>query len=267
MNLELNPGANIDEQNLGSYKASRKKLQHREIANQQALGNQQENEEDNTNQRVLLTSVQTQSPTKQGRKEQRRKREPRWKPLSQDLFSYLQPSSLESWYAIENSKTKNISTSTRRMLSTRRRQEIRITRSPCVQTKLKENIKLLKNKSTHGRQYTTRTSKEKNKRDPCLDEYYDIVEKDKDRDKDEESTYAQTKTSSPISRPEQQRSYSENWSERSLPQDWEDDRSDSEDSCDVRIDGEILYIVVYYMFLILQSYLWWFFTSFINNCE
>ena len=64
MNLKFNPGANIAEQNLGSYKASMKKLQHREIANQQALGNQREEEEDNTNQRVFFISVQTQGPTK-----------------------------------------------------------------------------------------------------------------------------------------------------------------------------------------------------------
>ena len=61
--------------------------------------------------------------------------------------------------------------------------------------------------------------------------------------------------------------YSENRPEGSLPQDWEDDKSDSEDSCDVRIDGDVLYIVVYYMFLTLQSYLWWFFTIFINKYE
>ena len=106
--------------------------------------------------------------------------------------------------------------------------------------------------------------------------YYDIEEKDKDKDEDKEretnfnkkaSTYAHTQTSSPISRPEQQRSYSEYRPERSLPQDWEDDKSDSEDSCDVRIDRDILYIVVYYMFLTLQSYLWWFFTIFINKYE
>ena len=76
-------------------------------------------------------------------------------------------------------------------------------------------------------------------------EYYN----NEDRDKDEESetnfnkkasTYAQTQTSSLISRPEQQRTYLENRSERSLPQDWEDDKSDSEDSCDVRIDRDVL---------------------------
>ena len=112
--------------------------------------------------------------------------------------------------------------------------------------------------------------------DPDFDEYYNIEEKDKDRDEDEESetninkkssTYASMQTSSPISRPEQQRSYLENRPERSLPRDGEDDNSDNEDSCDVRIDGEILYIVVYCMFLILQSYLWWFFTIFINKYE
>ena len=112
--------------------------------------------------------------------------------------------------------------------------------------------------------------------DPDFDEYYDKEEKDKDKDKDEESetnfnkkasTYARMQTSSPISRPEQQRSYLENRPEHSLPRDGKDDNSDSEDSCDVRIDGEILYIVVYYMFLILQSYLWWFFTIFINKYE
>ena len=110
--------------------------------------------------------------------------------------------------------------------------------------------------------------------DPDFDEYYDIEEKDKDRDEDEESeanfnktasTYAQTQTSSPISRPEQQRSYLEYRPERSLPQDWKDNKSDSEDSCDVRINGDVLYIVVYYMFLTLQSYFWWFFTISINK--
>ena len=106
--------------------------------------------------------------------------------------------------------------------------------------------------------------------------YYDIEEKDIDRDEDEESetnfnkkasTYARMQTSSPISRPKQQRSCSENRPECSQPRGGEDDSSDSEDSCDVRIDGEILYIVVYCMFLILQSYLWWFFTIFINKYE
>ena len=100
--------------------------------------------------------------------------------------------------------------------------------------------------------------------------YYDIEEKDKDRDEDEESetnfnkkasTYARTQTSSPIGRPEQQRSYLENRSERSLPQGWEDDRCDSEDSCDMRTNEDILYIVMYYMFLTLQSNIWWFLPS------
>ena len=93
-------------------------------------------------------------------------------------------------------------------------------------------------------------------RDPLLsfgEPYYDIEEKDKDKDEDEEretnfnkkaSTHARTQTSSPIGRPEQQRSCSENRSERSLPRDWEDSSSDSEDGCDMRIDGDFLYIIV-----------------------
>ena len=101
--------------------------------------------------------------------------------------------------------------------------------------------------------------------------YYNYEDKDKDEEREtnfkKASTYVQTQTSLPIGRPEQQRSYLENRSERSLPQDWEDDRNDSEDSCDVRTNGDILYIVVYYMFLTLQSYLWWFFTIFINKYE
>ena len=72
MNQESNPEANITEQNLNSCKASMKELQHREIANQQAIGNQQEEEEDNTNQRVFFISVQTQSLSKQEGKEQGR---------------------------------------------------------------------------------------------------------------------------------------------------------------------------------------------------
>ena len=106
MNQESNPEANIAEQNLNSCKASMKELQHREIANQQAIGNQREEEEDNTNQRVFFISVQTQSPTKQGRKEQRRRREQRkqrWKSSSQASFSSSQPSLPESCSATENS--------------------------------------------------------------------------------------------------------------------------------------------------------------------
>ena len=148
------------------------------------------------------------------------------------------------------------------MLSTRRQQETRITRSLSVQARLKGSTKPLQNKSTHERQYTTRTSEERNEReensrktaeDPDFDEYYDIEEKDKDKDEDEEretnfnkkaSTHARTQTSSPIGRPEQQRSCSENRSERSLPRDWEDISSDSEDGCDMRIDGDFLYKIV-----------------------
>ena len=171
------------------------------------------------------------------------------------------------------------------MLLTKTRQVIRIIRSLYVQTKLKESIKLLKNQSTHGRQYTTRTSEEKNEReensretveDPDFDEYYDIEEKDKDKDEDEESetnfnkkasTYARTQASSPIGKPEQQRSCSENRPEHFLPRDWKDSSGASEDNCDVRNDENIMYIVVYCIFLILQSYLWWFFASFIYNYE
>ena len=78
MNLEFDPGANIAEQNLDNCKANMKKLQHREIANHQAIGNQQEErsqeEVDKTDQRVFFIPVQTQSPTKQVRKGQRRRR-------------------------------------------------------------------------------------------------------------------------------------------------------------------------------------------------
>ena len=79
--------------------------------------------------------------------------------------------------------------------------------------------------------------------------YYDIEEKNKDKDEDEEretnfnkkaSTHACTQTSSPIGRLEQQRSCSENRPERFLPQDWEDSSSDSENCCDMRIDGDFL---------------------------
>ena len=110
---------------------------------------------------------------------------------------------------------------------------------------------------------------------PCWT-YYDIEEKGKDKDEDEEnemnfnknaSTYAPTQTSLPIGRLEQQRSCPENRPERFLPQDWEDCSSDSEDYCDMRIDGEFLYILICWMFLILQSYIWWFFTSFTYNYE
>ena len=75
--------------------------------------------------------------------------------------------------------------------------------------------------------------------------YYDIEEKGKDKDEDEEnemnfnmsaSTYARTQTSSPIGKPEQKRSCLENQPERFQPRDWEDDSSDSEDSCDMRND-------------------------------
>ena len=79
--------------------------------------------------------------------------------------------------------------------------------------------------------------------------YYDIEEKDKDEDEDEEreknfnkkaSTHARTQTSPPIGRPEQQRSCSENRPECFQPQDWQDSSSDSEDDCDMRIDGDFL---------------------------
>ena len=42
MNLEFDPGANTAEQNFDNCKANMKKFQHREIANHQAIGNQQE---------------------------------------------------------------------------------------------------------------------------------------------------------------------------------------------------------------------------------
>ena len=144
------------------------------------------------------------------------------------------------------------------MLSTRRQQETRIIRSPCVQARSEENIKPLQNKSTHERRYTTRTSEEKNEReensretaeDPDFDEYYDIEEKEEDKDEDEgsetnfnknASTYARTQTSLPIGRPEQQRSCPENRPERFQPRDWKDNSSDSEDSC-------LLYFVMLYI--------------------
>ena len=144
------------------------------------------------------------------------------------------------------------------MLSTKKQQEIKITRSLNVQTRSEGSTKPPQNKSTHERQYTTRTSEEKNEQeensrktaeDPDFDEYYDIEEKDKDKDEDEEretnfnkkaSTHARTQTSSPIGRPEQQRSCSENRPERFLPQDWEDSSSDSEDDCDMIIDRDFL---------------------------
>ena len=47
----------------------------------------------------------------------------------------------------------------------------------------------------------------------------------------------------------------------------EGQQSDGEDSCDVRINEDDLYLVVYYMFLTLQSYFCWFFTIFINKYE
>ena len=106
--------------------------------------------------------------------------------------------------------------------------------------------------------------------------YYNIEEKDKDEDEDEEreknfnkkaSTHECMQTSSPIGRPEQQRSCLENRSERILPRDWQDSSSDSEDDCDMRTDGDFLYLIVCYMFLVLQSCLWWFFTSFTYNYE
>ena len=79
--------------------------------------------------------------------------------------------------------------------------------------------------------------------------YYDIEEKDKDKDEDEEnemnfnmsaSTYARTQTSSPIGKPEQQRSCPENRPERFQPRDWKDNSSDSEDSC-------LLYLYLLYI--------------------
>ena len=83
--------------------------------------------------------------------------------------------------------------------------------------------------------------------------YYDIEEKEEDKDEDEgsetnfnknASTYARTQTSWPIGRPEQQRSFPENRPERFHPRDWEDSSGDSEDGCDLRIDGDFLYTIV-----------------------
>ena len=106
--------------------------------------------------------------------------------------------------------------------------------------------------------------------------YHDIEEKDKDEEEDEEnkakfnkkaSTYARMQASSPIGKPEQQRSCSESRPEHFLPRDWKVGSGGSEDNCDVRNDEIVLYIIVYCIFLTLQSYLWGFFTSFINNYE
>ena len=54
-----------------------------------ALGNKREGEGDNTNKRVLFTSVQFQSPPEQEDKEQRRRQESRWTCSSRYLPSYL----------------------------------------------------------------------------------------------------------------------------------------------------------------------------------
>ena len=84
------------------------------------------------------------------------------------------------------------------------------------------------------------------------------------------STYAHTQASSPIGKPAQQRSCFESRPEHILPRGWKVDSGTSEDncdSCDVRYDKLILYIIVFSIFLTLQSYLWWFFTSFVNNYE
>lgn len=166
------------------------------------------------------------------------------------------------------------------MLLTKGRQETRIIRLQCTQASSSENIRLPQNKSIHGRQYTTRTSKKKNKEeeDPEFDEYYTMKE-DEDKHEDEEneakinmsaSTYAHVQTSSPIGEPEQQQSCPENWLERFRPRGWKDNNSDSEDSCeddDTRNDDNVLYLFVMLNVSILQSYLWWFFTRFISNYE
>ena len=109
--------------------------------------------------------------------------------------------------------------------------------------------------------------------------YYDVEGKDEDENEDEESradlnkkasTYACTQASSPIGKPEQQRSCSESRPEHFLPRGWKVGSGTSDDNCDncdVRNDKLILYIIVCCIFLTLQSYLWWFFTSFVNNYE
>ena len=83
--------------------------------------------------------------------------------------------------------------------------------------------------------------------------YYDIEEKGKDKDEDEgseknfnknASTYAHTQTSLPMGRPEQQQSCPEGQPERLQPRDWKDSSNDSEDSCDMRNDENLLCLVV-----------------------
>ena len=216
-----------------------------------ALGNKREGEGDNTNKRVLFTSVQTQNSTEKEDGEQRRSQKSRWKFSPRYVLLHLLPSSHASSRITEISKIENIAKCMRREHEMKTPREIKIFQSRYAQTRSDASTKSRRKKYLQDKRCTTRIFEAKIRQieNPWFPQCYNYEDNDKDEiDCKNASIYVQTKTSSPIGRPEHQRSYQEDRTERSQPRGWEDDKCDSEDGCDMRTNEDILYIVKYYMF-------------------